>query len=91
MKKIICCVLCACVCMSLTGCDIVVKDEESSRKEDTELSRKEYKSLSDNDIYEFVDPDTGVHYWIYSHSGYRAGMGGMTPRLASDGSVMVTK
>ena len=83
MKKIICCVLCACVCMSLTGCDIVIKDEESSRKE--------YKSLSDNDIYEFVDPDTGVHYWIYSHSGYRAGMGGMTPRLASDGSVMVTK
>ena len=83
MKKIICCVLCACVCMSLTGCDIVIKDEESSRKE--------YKSVSDNDIYEFVDPDTGVHYWIYSHSGYRAGMGGMTPRLASDGSVMVTK
>ena len=93
MKKIICCVLCACVCMSLTGCDIVVKDAESSRKEykDAESSRKEYKSVSDNDICEFVDPDTGVHYWIYSHSGYRAGMGGMTPRLASDGSVMVTK
>lgn len=44
--------------------------------------------IYNSDIYEFVDPDTGVHYWIYSHTdGYR-GMGGMTPRLNADGSVM---
>ena len=47
--------------------------------------------LSNNDIYEFIDPDTGVHYWVYSHQEGYSGMGGMTPRLNSDGSVMVNK
>lgn len=41
--------------------------------------------------YEFIDPETGVHYWVYSHGAGYTGMGGMTPRLNSDGTVMVTK
>lgn len=47
--------------------------------------------IYNDDIYEFIDPDTGVHYWIYSHKVPYGGMGGMTPRLNSDGTVMVTK
>lgn len=86
MKKIICCILCACACTTVAGCNMpenIIKTAEPSNKE--------YTSVSDDDIYEFVDPDTGVHYWIYSHHGAQSGMGGMTPRLNSDGTVMVTK
>lgn len=50
-----------------------------------------FLEINSSDIYEFIDKETGVHYWIYSHSGYHCGMGGMTPRLKSDGSVMVDK
>lgn len=47
-----------------------------------------YKTVADKYLYEFIDSETGVHYWIYSYrSGY--GGGGMTPRLNSDGSIMV--
>lgn len=47
--------------------------------------------IYNDDIYEFVDPDTGIHYWIYSHKAGYGGMGGMTPRLNPDGSVMCDK
>lgn len=84
MKKIICCILlCSCMCISLAGCNIP-KETETSNAGST-------SKIRNNDIYEFVDPDTGVHYWIYSHSGGYSGMGGMTPRLNSDRTVMVTE
>lgn len=41
------------------------------------------------DINDWVDPDTGVHYIIFSDKGKYAGAGGITPRLNSDGSIMV--
>lgn len=47
--------------------------------------------INNSDIFEFIDPDTGVHYWIYSHKVMYGGAGGMTPRLNSDGTVIVTK
>ena len=34
------------------------------------------------EMSEYVDPDTGVHYWVQD--------GGMTPRLNPDGTIMVT-
>lgn len=40
------------------------------------------RQLFNSDIYEFVNPDTGVHYWVYSHEV--ASGGGV------DGTVMVT-
>lgn len=52
-------------------------------------TERSVKEMYNDDIYEFIDPDTGVHYWIYSHSAGYTGMGGITPRLNSDGSVMV--
>ena len=42
-------------------------------------------------IYDYTDPETGVHYLIYSEDQYNAGMGGITPRLNPDGSTMVEK
>ena len=68
---------------SLVGCSI----SEGTETSNSGTTSKIYNS----DVYEFVDPDTGVHYWIYSsYMGY-AGMGGMTPRLNSNGSVMTDK
>lgn len=49
------------------------------------------EKIYNSDIYEFIDPDTGVHYWIYSHKEGYGGMGGMTPRLNPDGTVMITE
>ena len=34
------------------------------------------------EMSEYIDPDTGVHYWVQD--------GGMTPRLNPDGTIMVT-
>lgn len=49
--------------LSTTGC--APKGTETSASGTT-------SKIYNSDIYEFVDPDTGVHYWIYSHSaGYR--------------------
>lgn len=45
--------------------------------------------LYNDDIYEFIDPDTGVHYLVYSRSAPSKGMGGITPRLNANGSIMV--
>jgi len=68
---------------SLVGC---------SSPKGTETSNSGTTSkIYNRDVYEFVDPDTGVHYWIYSHAESYKGMGGITPRLNSDGSVMCDK
>ena len=40
-------------------------------------------------VYDYTDPETGVHYLIYSDTAVRGAMGGITPRLNADGSVMV--
>lgn len=81
MKKFICClVICIIGCCMMVGCTEGVESDKSG------LTTK----INNNDVFEFVDPDTGVHYWIYSHFDGQAGMGGMTPRLNADGTIMVT-
>lgn len=82
MKKVICCILLSvCLCTLLIGC---------GRDDIEEFKANKAEEIRD-DVYEFVDPDTGVHYWIYSNITGNSGQGGMTPRLNSDGTVMVTK
>ena len=79
MKKIICCILLSvCLCFTLVGCDIT---EEAGT-----MDKESIQKINNNGIYEFIDHDTGVHYWIYAYGE----TGGMTPRLNSDGTVMVT-
>lgn len=56
------------------------------------IEEKNIEETEDNkikeDIYEYVDPDTGVHYWVYSHKSWVGGTSAMTPRLNEDGSIM---
>lgn len=65
----------------LVGCSLDDLQETSQRNVVTDL----YNS----DVYDYVDPETGVHYLIYSRKNCDAGMGGITPRLNPDGSIMV--
>lgn len=82
-KKFMISVLVVAILFSLAGC---------SSREGVKISNSGATSkIYNNDIYEFVDPDTGIHYWIYSHKAGYGGMGGMTPRLNHDGSVMCDK
>lgn len=81
-KKLLALGMTICIVFGMTGCGI--SGVQSSNSGDT-------TKIYNSDIYEFVDPDTGVHYWVYSHKTGYGGMGGMTPRLNSDGTVMITK
>ena len=79
---------------TLTGCsssnDTASNAEETSSTSKKESEKSNTLSQLDNcDIYEYVDPETGVHYLIYSNHVGRGGAGGMTPRLNADGSIMV--
>ena len=86
MKKILyILLLCVCMCFVLVGCDVPQAQETETNNNGS------IEKIQNSDIFEFVDPDTGVHYWIYSHETAYGGMGGMTPRLNSDGTVMVTE
>lgn len=76
-RKLIAGLLIVILAFSLSGC---VTESKSSQS---------VKDMYNDDVYEFIDPDTGVHYWIYSHGAGYVGMGGITPRLNSDGSIMV--
>ena len=73
--------LCICMCFALVD---VPHGTQTSNEGNT-------SKINNDDIYEFVDPDTKIHYWIYSHSDGYSGMGGITPRLNSDGTVMITE
>ena len=56
-----------------------------------ELTRVLNSNVTKKVVYDYTDPETGVHYLIYSEDQYNAGMGGITPRLNPDGSIMVEK
>lgn len=61
-----------------------VVEEESSQKLPDYLDY-----FNSANIYDYVDPDTGVHYLVFRDSNYQSGRGGITPRLNSDGTLMV--
>ena len=70
---------------------VVVFDGSMNDQETTQ----EITSLSDlvcnDDVYDYIDPDSGVHYLIYTHKAYNAGMGGITPRLNPDDLLWLMK
>lgn len=83
MKKIIS-ILVLIVCMGCVLCSCSIQHGNQSAE-----SKPHIVQIYNDDIYEFIDSETGVHYWIYSHGQGNGGMGGMTPRLNADGSIMV--
>lgn len=80
MKKILAITLAT---MLMTGCSITISDSDDKNDSITK---------TDNIHIEFwTDEETGVQYVIYDRVGGYAGMGGITPRLNSDGSVYIEK
>lgn len=68
----------------LVGCSL---EDFESNSEVTPVSSHILISDGYSDFYDYVDPDTGVHYLIFY--GYRKS--GITPRLNPDGSIMIEK
>lgn len=79
MKKIFCVLLVFLLSFSAVGCA-----KNTPGMQDT----PKIKQVKNDYIYEFIDNETGVHYLVYSYDPGHSGMGGITPRLNSDGSVM---
>lgn len=75
----------ATIALGLSGCK---SDSNTSHGNYKQLSGSLSSSNPDNIgiVYDYTDPETGVHYLIYY--GYY-GRSGMTPRLNIDMSVMV--
>lgn len=88
MRKIICYVLCICMCLGLSGC---VSDFEETTIEKESNEESTLDGYDNPYIKEYIYPYTGVHYLIYSESWGSGGMGGITPRLNSDGTIMITE
>ena len=78
-KKLCGLVMCFLLCTAFIGCSA------------SETNNASITEIHNSDIFEFVDKDTGVHYLIYSRRLTDGGMGGITPRLNPDGTVMTTK
>lgn len=63
-------------------------EKMNKRKSDfSKLSDTPDMSFQDSRIWDYIDPETGVHYLIYYHSDG----GGITVRYNEDGSIMTDK
>ena len=71
MKKIFCFITVIILLFALCGCGL----------------NENITQTSDTDIRIWTDEETGVQYVIYCHAAGYKGMGGITPRLNSDGSL----
>lgn len=82
MKKIIATILTVMlITMCLVGC--------GGRAIDNHVINDGVTKTDNIHIEFWTDEETGVQYVIYDRSGGYAGMGGITPRLNSDGSVYI--
>ena len=83
MKKLLVTILVAMLMMAcLVGCD-------SDRDIYVDMPNNGVTKTSNVNIEFWTDEETGVQYVIYDRVGGYAGMGGITPRLNSDGSVYI--
>lgn len=68
--------------------EAVVAKAASKATKKPSAKKDSTKSLDNGNVFEWVDNYTGIHYLIYSLQRGEAGMGGITPRLNADQSVM---
>ena len=88
-------VLLAILVVGVTGCGTPQADTAGQDATDTADAVVDtwdgsfYSRYNKDRVYDYTDPETGVHYLIYSDTAAHGAMGGITPRLNTDGSVMV--
>ena len=83
-KKIVVCLFIMSMLLSITGCQ---KRVSTNRDVENDFSTVDLGNLYNDDVYIWIDEETGVNYIIYSHKAGYGGMGGITPRLNNDGSL----
>lgn len=92
--KIITILLMATMATAITGCSNQNETTESSEALVNPADHKRhdiYASDINKNIFEYVDPETGVHYLLFIRKEGYGGMGGITPRLDKSGQVMIDK
>ena len=86
MKKMILVMMMVVTVLSLTACGQQAKDETNTQTVQEDTVKHVSTGTSNNNVFVYVDPETGVNYLIYH--GYRCG--GITPRYDSEGNIMIT-
>lgn len=71
------------------GCDIEEVHLNTSEDLREDLRNERLDRVNER-IYVITDPKTGVQYLVYSEKVYNGGMGGITPRLNPDGTLMIS-
>lgn len=98
MKKMfLATLLCSIAFCALTACDSSYMDASANTDQTAADNPDSFRELTcipnggmeKKVVYDYTDPETGVHYLIFSEHQYGSGMGGMTPRLNPDGSTMI--
>lgn len=79
----LCCILCGCGAYESNAQVVDMSKTNSYKpKAKTECDGKLEKIAGDTVCSEYIDTETGVHYWYVYSSGF-------TPRYNSDGTLMV--
>lgn len=92
--KIITILLMITMATAITGCSDQNETTESSEALASPTDHEGYDTYDSDinkNIFEYVDPETGVHYLLLVRKDGYGGMGGITPRLDKSGQVMIDK
>lgn len=86
--KIITILLMITMATAITGCSDQNETTESSEALASPTDHERYDTYDSDinkNIFEYVDPETGVHYLLLVRKDGYGGMGGITPRLDKSG------
>ena len=81
---------------SADAADTVAKDETNMKNQSEHSVRHDLRNYDESFgtsakdyIYDYVDPETRVHYLVIRDTYYNSGRGDITVRYNSDGTIMV--
>ena len=95
MKKYLVCFFFVLCVFLFSGCDLQQMQQEQQQnfqqmqQEQQQIQYEQQEKQLKDSMYIYTDPETGVQYICFYYKRGYAGMGGITPRLNSDGSLMV--
>lgn len=91
MKKYIPFVFAFVFCILFSACDNLTFDASALSEQFEEAEEKRKQEDFNNRFYIYTDPETKVQYIVYHEKNAYAGFGGITPRLNTDGSLIISE
>ena len=85
IKKLSIYVLVLATLVVFIGCEMSDIDKDTDTDTDTDI----LETTTTTDVMDYKDPETGVHYLIFEDQAGYCGMGGITVRYNSDGTIMI--